>query len=111
MGNGMMSGGLDERFRPGTMVLLWLSNPREKFWGVLLQLSSAGVAVRGLDLSCFDDTVRMLRHDEPVSAAEVFFPMHRVERIETDAPNCGLPSLSERFESGSGTELKTFLQF
>lgn len=102
---------LSERFEPGAIVLISLSNPREKFWGVLISLSATGVGVRGIDLSSFDDTLRMVRHDEPVDPSAVFFPMHRIERIEIDAPVCGIPSLSERFESTTGHELGTFLRF
>lgn len=99
------------RFGPGVVVLVSLVNPREKFWGTILELSATGVAIRGIELSSFDDTVRMIRHDEPVDPSEVFFPMHRVERIESDAPIGDIPSLSQRFESGTGRELKSFLRF
>lgn len=100
-----------ERFAPGAIVLLSLANPREKFWGVLLELSPTGIGVRGIDLSSFDDTVRMIRHEEPIDPSEVFFPMCRVERIEIDAPNSGIPSLKQRFESVTGCELGMFLRF
>jgi hypothetical protein len=100
-----------ERFGPGAIVLLSLANPREKFWGVLLELSPTGVGVRGIDLSSFDDTMRMVRHEEPVDPSEVFFPMHRIERVEIDAPSCGIPSLSQRFESATGCKLGIFLRF
>ena len=100
----------DGRFRPGSVVLLSLANPREKFWGTILELSPTGVAVCGIDLASFDDTLRMIRHEEPVDPSSVFFPMHRVERIELDIPSGDIPSLSQRFESGTGLELKTFLR-
>jgi hypothetical protein len=97
-------------FRTGTIVLLSLANPKEKFWGSILALNAHGVAVRGVDLSSFEDTIRMLRHEEPADPSDVFFPMHRVERIELDAACGGIPSLSERFESGAGRELRSFLR-
>jgi hypothetical protein len=103
--------GFSDRFSPGAIVLLSLANPREKFWGVLLELSPTGIGVRGIELSSFDETVRMVRHEEPISPSEVFFPIHRIERIEIDAPNCGIPSLTERFESVTGSELTLFLRF
>ncbi len=102
---------LDETFKPGAIVLLSLSNPREKFWGVMLQLSTTGVGIRGVDLQSFDETLRMVRHKEAVSPAEVFFPLHRLERIDIDAPSFGVPSLRERFEMASGANVSTFLQF
>jgi hypothetical protein len=102
---------LSERFVPGVVVLISLNNPREKFWGVLLDLSTKGISVRGIELSSFDETVRMVRHEEPVDPSEVFFPMHRVERVEIDAPSCGIPSLSQRFETTTGYGLGKFLCF
>lgn len=101
---------LDATFAPGAIVVLSLSSPREKFWGVLLQLSPSGAAIRGIDLSSFDETMRMIRHSEPVAPSEIFFPLHRVERIEVDAPSCGVPSLRERFEASVGTDVGTFLR-
>lgn len=102
---------LDETFKPGAIVLLSLSNPREKFWGVLLQLSTTGVGIRGVDLASFDETLRMVRHKETAAPAEVFFPLHRLERIDIDAPSFGVPSLRERFEMASGEDVASFLQF
>lgn len=98
-------------FKPGAIVVLSLTEPREKLWGVLVQLSATGVGIRGVDVLSFDETLRMLRHEEPIAPAEVFFPMHRVERIEIDAPSCGVPSLRERFENATGADVATFLQF
>ncbi|MFB3813239.1 MAG: hypothetical protein ACE14L_03935 [Terriglobales bacterium] len=89
-------------FVPGTMVVASLSNPREKFWGMLLGLSAAGVAVRGIDLNSFDDFVSLVRAGEPAGVSEVFFPMHRLDRLETDARNGEIPSLAERVEAATG---------
>jgi hypothetical protein len=84
------------------VVLVTLSNPREKFWGAILDLSPAGLSVRGLDLNSFDDFAKQVRAGEEVTPAAVFFPMHRVERIELDLRNGEIPSLSERFELKTG---------
>lgn len=90
------------RFSAGVIVLVTLSNPREKFWGAILDLSPAGLSVRGLDLNSFDDFVNLVRAGEEVTPAAVFFPMHRVERIELDLRNGEIPSLGERFELKTG---------
>lgn len=95
---------------PGEFVLLSLASPREKFWGVLLELAPAGVTVRGIDLNSFDDFAALVRRGEPASAAIVFFPMHRVERMEIDAPNGDLPSLAQRFEAASGKAAALLLE-
>lgn len=89
-------------FRPGALVLIALSSPREKFWGALLEISPAGVSVRGLDLNSLEDFARQLRSGDPVAPAAVFFPMHRIERMELDVRSGEIPSLGERFESKAG---------
>ena len=92
-------------FVPGAIVLVTLSSPREKFWGVLLEVSPAGISLRGLDLNSFEDFVRLVRSGEPASPAAVFFPMHRVERMEADEHSGDIPSLKERFQEKTGRPL------
>jgi len=70
-----------------------------------MELTPAGLGIRGIDLNSFDDFCRMIREGEAVAASAVFFPMHRIERIELDMRNGSIPSLSERFESKSGVPL------
>jgi hypothetical protein len=91
-------------FARGAVVLVTLNSPREKFWGAVLELTTAGLGVRGMDLNSLDDFARLVREGEPVAANSVFFPMHRIERIELDAPNGNIPSLAERFASKSGRD-------
>jgi hypothetical protein len=79
-----------------------LANPREKFWGTILELSAAGVGMRGIDLNSFDDYVSLFRSGDAYGPGEVFFPMHRVERIEVDLSNGGIPSVAERFVAATG---------
>ena len=97
-------------FSVGSVVIVTLTGPREKFWGAITALTAAGVSVSGVDLNSFDDFVRMLRSNEPATASTVFFPMHRVERIELDTPGSGLPSVRERFASATGQTLENVLQ-
>lgn len=91
-------------FRDGAIVLVTLNSPREKFWGVILGLEGAGVSVRGIELSSFEDAACAMAGGEPLSATALFFPMHRVERIELDLPDGTLPSLSQRFASRTGVD-------
>lgn len=86
----------------GAVVLVTLNSPREKFWGAVLAMTVAGVCVRGISLEAFDDFAHQLKTGESTDAAVVFFPMHRVERIELDARNGEVPSLAERFLGKSG---------
>src|SRR5436853_448315 len=89
-------------FRPGALVLIALNSPREKFWGALLEISPAGLSVRGVDLNSLEDFARQLRAGDPVAPAAVFFPMHRIERMELDVRSGEIPSLGERFEAKAG---------
>lgn len=89
-------------FARGTLVLVTLNSPREKFWGAVYALTAAGVSVRGIALDSFDDFASQLRAGEHVSPGLVFFPMHRVERVELDAREGDVPSMAERFEQRAG---------
>src|SRR6201997_4848991 len=93
-----------EPFLPGALVIATLSNPREKFWGMILALAPEGLSLSGAELASFEDLAVMVRDGEPFSPAVVFFPMHRIERVELDLPDGTLPSLSQRFLSKTGLE-------
>src|SRR6201997_4540830 len=93
-----------EPFLPGALVIATLSNPREKFWGMILALAPEGLSLSGAELASFEDLTVMVRDGEPFTPAVVFFPMHRIERVELDLPDGGLPSLSQRFKAKTGLE-------
>lgn len=93
---------------PGKLVLVTLNNPREKFWGSLISLTPAGVSVRGVDLQSLDDFMQMVKSREPATAGVIFFPMHRVQRIEVDARSGELPSLAEQFVAKTGFKIEEF---
>ncbi len=95
---------VEPAFVPGALVLVTLNSPREKFWGVVLEISPSGVSLRGIDLNSFDDFSAMVKGGDAVTPSAVFFPMHRVERMEVDVRNGDIPSLRERFESKSGRD-------
>ncbi len=89
-------------FQPGTMAILSLGNPREKLWGAVLALTPEGVTLSGVEMASFEDLISMVKDGEPSSPSVIFFPMHRVERMELDLPDGSLPSLSQRFTSKTG---------
>ena len=93
-----------EPFSPGALVIATLSNPREKFWGMILVLAPAGLSLSGVELASFEDLTVMVRDGEPFTPAMVFFPMHRIERVELDLPDGNLPSLSQRFLAKTGLD-------
>src|SRR5271169_5804485 len=91
-------------FLPGSMVVVTLGNPRDKFWGMILALAAEGLSMTGIELASFEDFVVMVKEGEAFSPAVVFFPMHRIERIELDLPDGSLPSLSQRFSTKTGLD-------
>jgi hypothetical protein len=93
-----------EPFVPGALVIATLCNPREKFWGMILALAAEGLSLSGAELASFEDLALMVRDGEPFTPAVVFFPMHRIERVELDLPDGSLPSLSQRFFAKAGLE-------
>jgi hypothetical protein len=64
-------------------VIVTLGNPRDKFWGMILALAPEGLSMSGIELASFEDFVVMVKDGESFSPAVVFFPMHRIERIES----------------------------
>src|SRR6185312_3152452 len=81
-------------FQVGAMVIVTLGNPRDKVWGSILSLTAEGLSLCGVELASFDDVIAVLKEGGPLSAGVVFFPMHRVERVELDLPDGEVPSLS-----------------
>ena len=86
------------------MIVVTLGNPRDKFWGMILALAPEGLSMSGIELASFEDFVLMVKDGESFSPAVVFFPMHRIERIELDLPDGNLPSLSQRFSAKTGLD-------
>jgi len=105
---GMQNNGVtpnaSQPFSAGALVIATLCNPREKFWGMILALAPEGLSLSGAELASFEDLTLMVRDGEPFTPAVVFFPMHRIERVELDLPDGTLPSLSQRFLSKTGLE-------
>ena len=101
---------LGNPFQPGTMVILTLANPREKFWGAILGLSSEGISICGIELASFEDLLSMVKEGEAFSPGVVFFPMHRVERMELDLPDGNIPSLTQRFSTSTSLDAAEMLR-
>ena len=94
-----------------SIVIVSLHSPKEKLWGELLDIHSAGITVRGIDLNSFDDFITQVLHPEGerVGLPTLFFPMGRVERIALDEPSGAIPSLSGVFERKVGRSLHDYL--
>jgi hypothetical protein len=89
---------------PGTPIVLYLQNPKEKVWGILLSLLPSGVMLRGIDLAAFDDWMRQeAQSDETMlGLTSLFYPMSRVERMERDETVGPATSYAERFATTVG---------
>ena len=98
-------------FEPGDLVVVVLQSPRERIWGALLGLDAAGVAIRGLDLTPWEEVLSLVRTGESdqVALGTRFLPMHRVEAMYLDEASSGAPSLAETFRNRTGQAAHAFL--
>jgi hypothetical protein len=95
----------------GALVLLHLVDPKEKYWGLLVAMSPAGVTLRGIDVALFDDWARQSRAggEEELGISTLFVPMHRVEKIFEDIRVGSVASYAERFLDIVGRDVRNFL--
>ncbi|MBZ5501337.1 MAG: hypothetical protein LAN59_03720 [Acidobacteriia bacterium] len=100
-----------ETMDPHSIVVVSLHSPKERLWGELLDVSSAGVTLRGIDLGSFDHFVSEVLHPEGdrIGLPTLFFPMLRIERIALDEARGSVPSLAETFEKKVGRSLVDYL--
>ena len=96
---------------PHSIVVVSLHSPKERAWGELVDISNAGVTVRGIDLGSFDDFVSQVLHPEGdrIGLPTLFFPMLRIERIALDEPRGSIPSMAEMFAKKVGRSLEDYL--
>ena len=97
--------------RPGALVILHLVHPTEKFWGRLEDLAPAGVVLRAINLSSFDDWVLQAASGESQGLGPVtmFVPLGRVERMFLDEPVGPAESYAQRFRRRVGVSVEAFL--
>jgi hypothetical protein len=102
---------MSSRVQPGEPIVLLLHSPKEKYWGVLDEISAAGVFLRGLDLNAFDDWLKAVLHKEPfIGMTDLFFPLWRVERVSRDESAGGVTSLYAQAERRTGRPVSELLQ-
>ena len=96
---------------PHSIIVISLHSPKEKLWGELLVINTAGVTVRGIDLNSFDHFVNQINgaEGERTGLPTLFFPMTRVERIALDEPSGTSPSRSDVFARKVGRPLADYL--
>lgn len=96
----------------GTLVLVHLHSPKEKYWGLLRALTPAGVTVRGIDVAVFDDWARQFATGGEIElgAATLFFPLYRVEKMFEDARIGSVAAYHERFLEMVGRDVRDVLR-
>src|ERR1700739_3728384 len=97
--------------RPHSIMVISLHSPKEKLWGELVYISNAGVTLRGIDLSSFDDFVSQILHPDGdrMGLPTLFFPMLRIERIALDEARGSIPSLAGMVANKRGRSLPDYL--
>jgi hypothetical protein len=100
-----------EGFEPNALIIVNLVNPKEKFFGVLKSLSSAGVTVRAINLDSFEDWIHQIARDEEpnLDLLTMFVPLFRLERIFLDEASGSIKSYTQRFEEVVGREIREYL--
>jgi len=94
-----------------SFVIVHLTNPKEQFWGLLLDIKTYGITVKGINLNSFEDWARQVKLKEKnMDVVTVFFPMHRVEKIFLDEDMGILPSLVHQFKEISGVEVNEYFE-
>ena len=70
----------------GDVVVVHCREPREKVWGLLLQLDGVGVCVRGMDLGSVEDWLcqEASGGERLLGPSTFFLPLHRVQRVDLD---------------------------
>jgi hypothetical protein len=98
--------------RPGSLIVIHLINPTEKFWGVLQDLGVAGVIVRGINLSSFDDWMSQAVRgkEQTLGLSTMFVPLFRVERIFLDETIGEVESYQQRFRRRVGVAVELYLE-
>ena len=91
-------------FQDGSPAVLYLNDPKEKIWGLVVSVSAAGVVIRGLRLDSFEDWMRQeaRQEDELLGLVTSFYPLPRIERLEEDRSVGSVISYSQRFEEAVG---------
>lgn len=95
--------------KANSVVIVSLHSPKEKVWGILDEIITAGVTVRGIDLSAFEEWLHQAGTEEPMGLATIFYPMCRIERIALDESMGNIPSLLLTFEQRTHLKLSAYL--
>ena len=99
------------RLHAGSLVMVHLVNPTEKFWGVLEALEPVGVTFRGINVDMFEEwMIEISRRTAPtLGLATMFVPLFGVEGVFLDEPVGEVESYTQRFERRTGRPISAVL--
>ena len=96
---------------PGSIVVVNLRHPVERILGRLIEVTTSGVTIRGLDVGAFEDWIHEIQRGENgVCPSTVFLPMHRIEKMMMDEAVGAVPSLSDTFMGRVGVSIFDHLE-
>jgi hypothetical protein len=95
-----------------SIVIVNLVSPVQRFLGRLLEIQTAGITVRGIDLDAFEDWINSITANEEsgVQATTTFLPLHRIEKMILDEGIGAIPSLSNAFLARVGKSIGEYLE-
>src|SRR5262245_33426224 len=94
-----------------SIVIANLISPKLAFFGKLLDLTPAGITIRGIDLDSFESWMDNISADDEsgVQPTTTFFPLHRVEKMIADEGIGAIPSLSSIFLTKVRKDVEEYL--
>jgi hypothetical protein len=72
-----------------------------------MSILPAGIAIRGIELTAFEDFLRQeTRRETGLGLVTLFYPISRVERMELDETVGGLEGIADRFRRETGRSIQ-----
>lgn len=98
--------------KPESIVIVNLQSPKERFFGRLIDITTSGITMRGIDLNAFEDWMSYIAHQEEIGVqpTTIFFPSHRVEKVILDEGIGAIPSFSDTFLTRVGLTVQEHLK-
>ena len=95
-----------------SIVIATLTSPKQRFLGKLLEITPAGITIRGVDLDAFEDWINHIaaKEESGVQASTTFFPLYRVEKMILDDSLGAIPSFSHAFLMRAGNPIEEYLE-